>query len=412
MVGLMYMSTTFPAAFASSLVPTIFRKQGLPLDQFWVFSIPIIPYWLRWAIGPIVDTYWIDGIGRRKTWMLPCTIGVVITYGALAFFPPSTATLWIIVVIIFVKSAFTATQEVAIDAYMVDNVSEDNRTAAPGVIITAEAFGQIAALTGLAFLLERYGWTYATISSALLMVLLLAPSFLRREPAVNPALRAVRVRRGGLTGAFKPLQRYLGRLDSWVIAPIYIVSGFFTGAMVTILGPFLIDMKFEVSSIGVIIGVLLPSVVVIGSVTGFLTLKKFGVDRVLVAIAILSIPATLPAMWMAHTHTKLSIPCTIAVLGAPALIVAVYFVVFGAARIGFASKLQAGTDYVTSSAITRIGQTISGGLGGPIAAAFGWSGFFLFVGGLGVAAAALFLFTHVSIEKLVEQRNARELRAE
>jgi MFS family permease len=410
LVALMYMSTTFPAAFATSLIPTIFRKHGLPLEQFWVFSIPIVPYWLRWVIGPVVDTHWSDKVGRRKSWTLPCTLGAVASYCVLAKFPPATATLWIIVAIVFVKSMFTATQEVAIDAYMVDNVRSTDRPAAASIIVTSEAFGHMLALTALGYILQRYGWAYAAFSAALIMLILLVPSFLRREPPVDRNLVAsLNVAGGAVTRAFRPLGRYFVRRDSWALLPIYIVSGLFTGSLITMLGPFLIDLKFTVSQVGMIIGVVLAGSVLIGSLIGFAALRLFGAHRVLVLIAVLAIPAALPAASVAYLHIHISAIMAIAVLAAPTLITSIYYVVFGTARIGYASKLQSGTDYATSAAVTRIGQTVASALGGPIAALLGWDGFFLCVGGLGAVAALLFLITRQPIQVLVDQRNLLEL---
>ncbi|HEY0105250.1 MAG TPA: MFS transporter [Rhizomicrobium sp.] len=406
------MSTTFPAAFATSLVPTIFRKIGLPLADFWVFSLPVIPYWLRWAVGPVVDSYWNDRIGRRKSWMLPCTFGAVGAYCVLALFPPQMATLWIVVAIIFVKSMFTATQEVAIDAYMVDIVREQDRPAAAGVIVTSEAFGQMLALAGLGFVLQHYGWKYAAVSAALLMAALLLPNFIRREPPVPDSIvRTIRTDGRRVWHAFRPLARYFARRDSWALVPIYLVSGLFTGSLIAMLGPFLIDLKFQLSAIGLIIGATLAGSVLLGSIAGYAALKRFGSGRVLVALAIFAIPSVLPAVWMAYTHTRLPIPWTIAVLALPTLMTSIYYVVFGTARIGYASRLQAGTDYATSAAITRIGQTVASGLGGPVAAFFGWHGFFIAVGVLSAVAAGLFYVAHRPIKAMVDQRNVRETTA-
>jgi len=408
-IGLMYMAQTFPSAFVSSFIPSIFREQGLPLENFWIFSLPLIPYWLRWAVAPVVDTYWIRSIGRRKTWMIPCTLLAVAAYASLAFVQPSYTTLNLIVVILFMKSVFTATQEVAIDAYTVENVRPHERPKAAGLNTTFEAAGQMAALVLLGVLVDRYGWRVAAFAAALLMLAFLLPAFLRREPPPSEAVeRALRERSLGMGGLFAPLVRFLRRRDTWTLVPIYVLGGLYTGALFPMLGPFLIDQGYSLTQLGLIVGGTLALGTVAGATVAGGCVERVGARPMAIILAILAIPSVLPAVWLSYSGTTLAPAATIAVLFAPTVVVATFYVVWVSLRMRFASPLQAGTDYATGAAVGRIGQTLAAAAGGPLAAFLGWHGYFLVLGVLGVLACAIIVVSLKPLTVQIAARNERE----
>jgi hypothetical protein len=39
-----------------------------------MFGMSMLPFSLKLGWAPIVDGYWIPGVGRRKTWIIPCQI--------------------------------------------------------------------------------------------------------------------------------------------------------------------------------------------------------------------------------------------------------------------------------------------------------------------------------------------------
>lgn len=409
-IGMMYMAQTFPAAFASSFVPSLFRKQGVDLAELWIFALPTIPYWLRWALGPIVDTYWWRSIGRRRSWFIPCTLLAVLTYASIALFEPAPATVAIIVSILFVKSVFTATQEVAIDAYVVDNVSAAERSRAAALNTVFEAGGQMLAMVALGLIVERFGWQVGAVTAALLMLVFLGPAILRKEPPVPADIEAaLKARAPGLAGVYAPLRRFIARPDTWTLVPLYLISGLYTGLLFPMLGPFLIDLDFSISQLGLVVGATLAGGTLIGATLTATLVNWLGHRILLNLLAVLAVPASLPAAWLAYAQPDLSAPMVIVLLLSPTVVTAIFYVMFVTLRLGFASRLQAATDYASAAAISRIGQTLAAAAGGPIAAAIGWHAFFLVLGGLGVLVMAAWAITLPRINRLVEARNQAEV---
>lgn len=402
-LGLMYMAQTFPAGFVGALVPTIYREQGLPLEMFWVFSIPLIPYWFRWVWAPIVDSYGSARFGRRKSWFVPTTILAVGVYMSLALVDIGLGVLGIVITILFVKSLVTATQEVAIDAYMVDNLTPQERSRGAAIVSMFEVFGHMTALAVLGMVYEAYGWRIAVVLASFLMLLFLLPGFVRREPPL-PAATLERWN----AGERPSLIRFLKRRDSRVIGPLLIFAGLYTGATVPLIGPFLVDRGYSVGQVGVITGVTLFSAVMVGSVLGMVLLKRYGIKAVLSGLLVVILPASVPLVSVVWMDLEVSTLAIGALVGLPTTVLAVFSVALNTLRLGFASKLQAGTDYSIGGALSRIGQTASLAAGGVISAYAGWSGFWFVHAIVGICVLYVGYLAHDWLEAEVAARNERE----
>ena len=94
--AVLHMAQYFPAAFAGVALPFLFRKEGLPLDMFWLLALPGYTRFLKWAMALVVDNFGSRRIGRRKSWIIPCTAIGAISYAALALFPPSLVSVHIL----------------------------------------------------------------------------------------------------------------------------------------------------------------------------------------------------------------------------------------------------------------------------------------------------------------------------
>ena len=92
-LAVLHMAQYFPAAFASVALPFLFRKEGLPLEMFWLLALPGYTRFLKWLMALVVDNYGSDRLGRRKSWIIPCTAIGALSYALLALFPPSLVSL-------------------------------------------------------------------------------------------------------------------------------------------------------------------------------------------------------------------------------------------------------------------------------------------------------------------------------
>ena len=79
-LAVLHMAQYFPQGFTQSALPAIFRQQGLPLEQFWLLSVPTWPRWIKFLMAIVIDNVGNEKFGYRRSWILPCTrnLGAVV----------------------------------------------------------------------------------------------------------------------------------------------------------------------------------------------------------------------------------------------------------------------------------------------------------------------------------------------
>ncbi|HEY6599236.1 MAG TPA: hypothetical protein VIZ30_07985, partial [Pseudomonadales bacterium] len=187
-LGLLHMAQYFPAAFTAVALPALFRQAGLPLEMFWLLALPAIPRWLKWLIALAVDNYGSPRIGVRKSWIIPCTTLGALLYFSLSFLEPTLAMVYVIVGILVVKSFIMAAQDVAVDGFATESMTDADRTIGTSIIIFLAAFGGIVGAS-LTAVVEQIGWSNTMMIASGLLVAAAVPAILRKEPPPPAATR-------------------------------------------------------------------------------------------------------------------------------------------------------------------------------------------------------------------------------
>ena len=149
---LLYSTEGIPLGFTATAIATQMRRQGLSPAEIGAFVGSLyLPWAFKWIAGPFVDTLSSDRIGRRKLWILMMQIGMMATL-AVAMPVNFVTEFALFTAIIFVHNAFSATQDVAIDALAVNVLPEDERGVANGFMFAGASIGQAIGGSGVLFL--------------------------------------------------------------------------------------------------------------------------------------------------------------------------------------------------------------------------------------------------------------------
>ncbi|MEQ8859828.1 MAG: MFS transporter [Pseudomonadales bacterium] len=395
------MGQVLPASFIALFLPVIFREQGLPLDMYWVFTLPAIPTWIRPLWAPFVDRTGSPVLGMRRTWFIPCTIFGALAYFSLALFAPTLDNLAPIITLLVVKSTIMTTQDIAIDGYMVENIGNEERSVAAAVLDIGRNLSRFIAMIGIPWVFTVWGWDAAVATASALLVLFSLPGILRPEPA-RPAT---------LVREPPSLRRLLKRPDSRLVYPLCFIVAI-TGALIPVLYPtYLSDLGF---SIGELALVLAPATL-IGSVAGATAtswfIGRFGYKSAMLMAAAGILLAVIPIVWMGSLPSPTFMVVFMVTLNGIAL-PSFLDVTFQAARLKWASKAQAATDYTTQIVTMMAGAGLATAVGGLLAEHLGWFYYFLLAGVLISGACFLLYFVYDRIEALVDERDAQELALE
>jgi MFS family permease len=370
-LGALHMAQYLPAAFTGVALPAIFRAEGLPLEMFWLFALPAVPRWFKWLIALPVDSYGSSRFGYRKSWIVPCTLLGSLLYFSLSFVEPSSATVYLIVGILVIKSVIMAAQDVAVDAFATETFTIVDRTVGTSIIIFMGYLGGVIG-GGLMSVVETFGWSSTMATASVMLVAAALPAILRREPPPRLASQQRRARgeRPGLLGLLK-------RKDARYILPFMYLLGFSGTFFTILLSVFLVDRGLSLTEIGIILPLTTFLGIGGGALLTPLLVNRLGL-RGAAVIGLITLPLEgVVFAWFASTAALPPVAAMIPILAVLNLTTSIYTFAANNSRFRWASKAQAATEFSLQSSIWNGGVWTAGTLAGFAAAWLGWTTFFV-----------------------------------
>jgi len=117
-------SSGLPLYVLVTLVPAWLRTEGIDLATIGLLSLVTLPYTLKFVWAPLLDRYRPPFLGRRRGWTLITQILLLVSIGFTGSFQPAVS-IQNIAVLMFAISLFSATQDVVLDAYRREMLSDD-----------------------------------------------------------------------------------------------------------------------------------------------------------------------------------------------------------------------------------------------------------------------------------------------
>ena len=105
------------------LVPVWLRDNGVSLAEIGLFALVGLPYTWKVMWAPLMDRFYLP-LGLRRGWMLLTQIGLILSIGFMGSIDPS-ANLSLVAAMATVIAVFSASQDVAIDAYRRELLSDE-----------------------------------------------------------------------------------------------------------------------------------------------------------------------------------------------------------------------------------------------------------------------------------------------
>ena len=109
-------SSGLPLYLLLNLLPAWMRSEGVDLKTIGFFALIQFPYTWKFLWSPFLDRYAVRLLGRRRGWTFLMQIGLLLTIGSLGGLSPTaniTPVLWLAALL----ALFSATQDIALDAY-------------------------------------------------------------------------------------------------------------------------------------------------------------------------------------------------------------------------------------------------------------------------------------------------------
>ena len=131
---LMGFSAGVPLLMTISILQAWMKESGIDLSTIGLFGLVGIPYSLKFLWAPFLDRFSLPFLGRRRGWLLVSQILIIITILGISYID-ITSQLPGLVMLCLGLTFLSATQDILIDAYRRENVSEKHLPLASSLYI-------------------------------------------------------------------------------------------------------------------------------------------------------------------------------------------------------------------------------------------------------------------------------------
>lgn len=367
-LGALYVAQGLPFGFFTQALPVRMRESGMSLGAIGLASLLAAPWALKALWAPLVDRF-----GTRRAWIVPLQLGAVLALTALSFVEPERAWPFVLAAVL-VTNALSAAQDVATDALAVDLLAPEERGPGNAVQVAGYRAGMILGGGLLLTMLVDVGWSGAVRLLAAGTFVATLPLLVLREPARSPApsidWRAL------VAAARRP-----GATQWLVVLVAYKTGEAIASAMVR---PMLVDLGFDTSAIGSLLGGLGFGAGLAGAVAGGLLVRRLGSGAALVAFGALQalgigsyIVVAYDGSWVAHAVAVEHFTSGMATA-------ALFTCMMDACRAELAA-----TDYTVQASLVVIATGAGATISGVIAEALDYRGTFVLAAAVSLAAVAL-----------------------
>ena len=369
------------------LVPAWLREGGVSLAEIGLFALVGIPYTWKFLWAPLMDRWIPPFLGRRRGWMIVCQVGLLLSIGVLGSFQPAQTT-WLIAWLAVAVAFFSASQDVALDAYRREILPDEELGMGNAVHVQAYRISSLVPGSLSLILADILPWSSVFWITAGFMLVGVVMTLVIAEPETELPTGT------GLRAAVTaPFVEYLRR-RGW--SGLLLVLGFMFlykigDNMATALAtPFYLDMGFSKTQIGLVAkhAALWPAI--IGGLLGGLIMIRTGINRSLWLFGVVQVVSILGFAVLASTGPLLWLLAV--VISFEYLGVGMGTAAFTAFIARETSKTYAATQFALFTALAALPRTFANASTGIIVESTGWTNFFLICAVLAVPGMILLLW--------------------
>ena len=380
-------SSGLPLALSFSTLSAWLATDGIDLTTIGLFALVGLPYTLKFLWSPLVDGIsvpWLTRrLGRRRGWMVASQVAVAIAIISLGNTDPKTG-IALVAALALVVAFLSATQDIVIDAFRVEILTEREQGAGAAAVQMGYRFGMLASGAGALAIADAFGWNAAYVVMGLGMGVGVIAVLLAREPAPRAGAAAdtgVSAPGRGAIAAWMqshmvaPFADFVSR-PGWAVILVFIVLYKLGDAVAGVMSnPFYIQIGFSLTEIATITKVFGLMATLTGAVIGGLMVARFGILPALLWCGLAQMLSNL--MFAAQALVGADIGFLALTIGIENLSGGMGTVAFVAYISRLCSFEFTATQYALFSSLAAVGRTVISAGGGWLAVQLGWFWFFV-----------------------------------
>lgn len=260
-----------PLFLTSTVLQAWMKESGVDLGTIGLFALVGLPYTLKFVWAPLMDRYIPSLLGRRRGWLLVWQLLLTASIAMLATSDPSRL-LMMTAIAALLLSFFSASQDIVIDAYRRESLSDDEQGMGAALYVSGYRVGILLATGGGLIMADFMSYQSVYLIMAATMAACIVATLLAQEPEMNhghpDTLREA---------VIDPFKEYFTR--DYAIAILLFVFLYKVGdimaSQMTI--PFYLELGFSKTEIGSIVKVFGFWATICGTLLGGMIIMRFGI---------------------------------------------------------------------------------------------------------------------------------------
>jgi PAT family beta-lactamase induction signal transducer AmpG len=359
----------FPNQVTESALQAWLKDLKVSNTDIGILSYVALPYLLKFLWAPLLDRFPLPLLGRRRGWMLATQLLLAATIALLAAQDPaaSLAGVWICATAIVFASA---SQDIVIDAYRADLALPHERgLAAASANLGYRAASWIAFAVALV-VADRFGWPPALLVVAAIMAAFSIATLRAPEPLMRaPAPRSLR------ESVVEPLRELAGNRGALALLALVMIFKLGDAFAVKLFTPFLMDIGFSKTEIGLLAKAVFTTASLAGAVLGGLWMVRLGLFSSMLIFGLLQAVSNLAYYLLAVTGKSYGV--MIAAVAVENLAHAMGNVAVVALIMSLCDVRYSAFQYALLSVLAQLPRYGLGGPAGWVADHAGWAAYYV-----------------------------------
>jgi len=272
-VLLLGFSSGLPLALTAGTMQAWLTDAKIDITQIGMFALVGLPYALKMAWSPIMDRYSLFGLGRRRGWLILSQVGLVASIILMGIIHPELS-IETFAVMATLVAFFSASQDIVIDAYRTEVLSEEELGVGAGIYVMGYRIAMLVSGGVALAMADKMPWTTVYFVMSLCMAIGLIASFFGPEPENKEEAPKTLAE-----AYYRPLVEYFkrsGAIEMLIFILIYKVDVAFAMALTT---NFMMSLGFTKTDVAAVLKGAGLFATIGGTLVGGAFMSKYGIKK-------------------------------------------------------------------------------------------------------------------------------------
>ncbi len=365
-----------PIALTISTLQAWYTETGVKLMTIGLLSLVGLPYTFKFLWAPFFDRFTPKWFGRRRGWIVLMQAGLAFSLAGMAILSPAK-TPGLLAFAALMVAAFSASQDIAIDAYRTDLLHVEER--GMGAAMNTVGY-RLAILTSGALALILAAKLGFRVTYFIMAGLMAAEIFITIWAPAPQEMRAPVSMAKAIT---EPLKEFFNRKNAVLLLIFIVIYKLCDAFALSLNTTFLLrGVGFSLIDVGTISKIVGMGAALLGSIVGGAWMFRLGLYKSLMYFGVAQILSNLTFAWLAivgKSYTVMAI--TIFVENFAGGLSTVAFVAF---LMSLCDKRFTATQYAVFSALSAVGRVFVGPEAALMVNYMGWVQFYIWTAVIGI----------------------------